>query len=335
MPTNERQALLRRVCLLKLALTQSEFTYQDYIDLAYMDQPIVDDSIRDLRDTFDKDRKILETHFGVIVQNKPGIRNVYQVTQVNPEFQPLYLTPEWLQVLAVLQLPQNAGLFPKNLLESLANDVERRYGKLNRQLAETLEQALTIAAWRDTDSIDLETYQQLWRAQKDRFIVEFDYLPARDDDDDVRHHRVEPYRIHVDDGHLYLYAYSLDVKGPYGEFAQNQHRDYRIGRIVKGSLHVQSKRFPRLRVPRRYEVHYILSQRIASRGASYSFEGELSRTWLEDDRLEIRASTTRPLQAVQRLLRYGGQCEVLGGAKIRADYLQELQAMQAFYPKFG
>lgn len=332
MPKQDRQALLRRICLLKLALTQTQLTYDDYRTMTYQGQPILYESIQDVRNTFDKDRKILDANFGVTLQKKPGIRDVYQVTYIDPELRDLYLIPEWLDVLAVLQLPQNAQLFPKQLLQALLADVQRRYGHQDQALSDVFERALGIAAWRDSDMIAPQLYQRLWNAQRENFVVEFDYLPARDDDAESRHHTVEPYRLYVDDGHLYLFGYCRMVDGPRGHYELREHLDYRLGRIVSDSLHISTERYLFEREPVYYTVHYILSEKVSRRGASQSFEREVGRQWLEDGRLEIRASTHRPLQAVQRLLRYGGQCLVLGGETIREAYLKELYEMLNSHP---
>lgn len=331
MSSSERQALLRRVCLLKLVITQPEFTYDDYLNMTVKKQKIVDEEIRDLRDTFNKDCRILEAFFGVTIQPKPKTRNVYQLTHVHEEFQSLYLNSEWLQVLGVLRLPQNIHLFPQSLMQKLTEDVQQRYGIYSRVPSEVFEQALPTAAWRDHDTIDPHIFQSLWYAQKEHFIIEFAYDAAREGDNELRQHWVEPYRIYVEDGHLYLYGYSLKAVGPFGDKPQNKHFPFRIGRIAEGTLKVHTERYVIERKPPQFLVHYILSSRLTSRGASQAFDQEYSRTELSDGRLEIRASTSDKLKAVQKLLRYGGQVKVLGGDEVLKMYIDELEMMIRHY----
>jgi WYL domain len=328
---DERHALLRRVCLLKLALTNTHFTFDDYTHMKFRGIAVCDARLTDLKDTFDKDKRILEAYFGAVIQNVPTVRNTYTLVSMASDFQTLYLSEMWLEFLAIARLPQNQDNFPSNLLSELVEDAQRRIGQNNRLLDIFSTQALELASWRDSDLINSSVHSQLLMAKRDRRLVEFDYRPARDNDPIIVHHVIEPNEIYANDGHLYLTGFCLQRSASQGFQTPKQHFDYRLGRIVVDSLIVLEEQFIIWRQRKQYPVHYILSAKLASGGGSRTFEDEVSRKLRLDGRLEIIARTPRLLQAVQRLLRYGGQCEVLGGEEILDKYLHELQEMQSYY----
>ena len=118
------------------------------------------------------------------------------------------------------------------------------------------------------------------------------------------------------------------VQFPCGPIQLSQSFDFY--RIVPESLLVLDEHYLAERLRPRYLVHYILSAKLAKGGGSFSFDEEARLPYL-DGRLEIRAYTEKPFEAMRKLLSYGGECEVLGGVEVRAQYRAELGRMLKAY----
>src|SRR5262249_38074147 len=145
---------------------------------------------------------------------------------------------------------------------------------------------------------------ELRQAVQERRIVEFDYQPSRDDDDDLRHHCFEPYEVYPREGHLYLRGYSrYTVSQRYGE-RPGKHYNLRVGRIIMDSFTHSDEHFIVERPHPEYPVHYILSRKLAKDGGSTLFR-ETQRETLPDGRIEIHAHADDPFEAMRKLLGYG------------------------------
>lgn len=294
----------------------------DYPD-AIWDQ----EQMKTMSRAFRKDKDALRETLGVTIEPVLGQRNSYSIVQIEERVRELFLPEELLHLIVLAHLPR--PYFPPETLNEVTQIARTRSGAEHR-LDEAFEASWHIAATRDDDVIHVATRAALFEAKQKHRILEFDYLPARDDDDEPRRHCIEPYDLFFRDGHFYLLGFCLHTTSYLGCFPQNKHREYRVGRVVAGSVQTTPKRFTIRHPEPQYQVHYILSAKLAKYGASVSFN-EQERRLLPDGRIEILATTPNHFRAVRHLLGYGPQCEVLGGPEVLAHFCTEVQQMYSLY----
>ncbi len=320
----------RRLALLKLAFEKPTFTYSEVDQLMIDEQYAYDGDLHDVRDTFRKDRKWLRKNLGVDIGNVRGKRDVYSVIRINPPVLAVFMPQGIEHLLAIAQLPQYRQQYLPELIDNLLASVRSRFGSETTYFDDVLDRAHNLAAWRDNDQITAAMRATLRLAVQQRRVIIFDYLPPRQDDE-LRQHLMEPYEIYVEDGHFYLMGFCRQTTSYLGSFEQNRHFDYRIGRIQPDSIQLCDETYTHQRARQLYRVHCILSEKLVKGGASQIFDQELEKRQRADGCLEVIATTARPLRAVQKLLRYGGECRVLGGDEILTRYRAEIHQMYSFY----
>lgn len=147
-------------------------------------------------------------------------------------------------------------------------------------------------------------------ACEQRRELAFDYLSSFDDDT-PRRHRVAPYGITFrPEGHGYLDATLLDVTPPGGESIYAA-IDYRLDRIVAGSVEVLPTVLPPERIPvPRFRLRYTLVARVARRRDVASYFPDTTIVYHDDGSATVTAMVTNLWQTRQILLRYGDACLV-------------------------
>lgn len=158
--------------------------------------------------------------------------------------------------------------------------------------------------------IDRMVVLTLKRAIEYRQEVAFDYLSPTDTDE-PRRHRVAPYRIFFKpEGHGYLDATLLSTNPP-GREEIHAAIDYRLDRIVPGSVKVLPDMLPPERIlPRTYELRYELLPEVARRRDVAAYFPQTEITYNEDGSAAVTAVVTNLWQTRQILLRYGDACKV-------------------------
>lgn len=110
---------------------------------------------------------------------------------------------------------------------------------------------------RDSEPIAPDVWEKVLAAHNERRQLQFDYLSTSHADDVPRQHIVEPWHLYFSErGHYRLDAYCIFNDGPHGPWEPKRFFNYRLSRIVPGSVEV---------LPRKLPVLATLLIRIASR----------------------------------------------------------------------
>lgn len=179
--------------------------------------------------------------------------------------------------------------------------------------------------------IDSQTLKLVKRAIATRCEVMFVYLTTLDDEL-PRQHRVAPYTITAEpEGYTYLDATLLEVI-PKGTEQIHAAIDYRLDRIIPGSVVVLSTMLPPQRiVPPIYQVRYTLVPRVARRRDVVPLFPATQISYRPDGSVEVIASTTNLWQAHQILLRYGDACIVHEPPQLVQLFQATAQSLCALY----
>jgi predicted DNA-binding transcriptional regulator YafY len=166
-------------------------------------------------------------------------------------------------------------------------------------------------AGRVPNRIDRTVLVTLKRAIAHRQEVAFDYMGLHDLDQ-PRHHRVAPYRVFFrPEGHGYLDATLLEAQPP-GKEAQYTAIDYRLDRILPGTVKVLPAMLPPQRIPPpTYTLRYCLHPAVARRRDVATYFPQTHIDYHEDGSATVTAVVTNLWQTRQILLRYGTGCCVL------------------------
>jgi predicted DNA-binding transcriptional regulator YafY len=179
--------------------------------------------------------------------------------------------------------------------------------------------------------INPDVLTQVKRAIDERRELEFSYLSTFDHDT-PRRHRVAPYNIFFrPEGHGYLDATLLEVT-PAERVAANQVIEYRLDRIVTGSVKILPRMLPPERPqPRTYELTYRLSPAVARRRDVATYFPNTKIDYRNDGSAIITANVTNLWQTRQVLLRYGDACEVLGPPELIEMFRQTARGLYNLY----
>jgi predicted DNA-binding transcriptional regulator YafY len=179
--------------------------------------------------------------------------------------------------------------------------------------------------------IDPEVLAQVKQAITARRELRFAYR-GNADGDAPRIHRVAPYGITFrPEGHGYLDATLLDVTPPGGE-TQHAAIDYRLDRIVAGSVTVLPNVLPPIRpAPRLYALHYTLAPPVARRRDVAAYFPDTQITYQADGSATVTATITNLWQARQILLRYGDACHVHAPPELVALFRRTAAGLTRLY----
>lgn len=160
--------------------------------------------------------------------------------------------------------------------------------------------------------IDSNVLATVKRAIDQRRELTFRYWSTFDTES-PRTHRVAPYRIFFrPEGHGYLDATLLEVKPP-GNETIHAAIDYRLDRIVPGTLQILPQMLPPERIqPRTYNLRYWLHPVVGRRRDVAAYFPNTQITYHNDGSAIVTAQVTNLWQTRQVLLRYGDACRVLG-----------------------
>jgi predicted DNA-binding transcriptional regulator YafY len=162
-----------------------------------------------------------------------------------------------------------------------------------------------------TETLDPTVLERIKRAIAGRQEVTFQYWSSVDQTA-PRTHRVAPYAIFFrPEGHGYLDATLLEVT-PAGREPRYAAIDYRLDRIVPGTVQVLPTMLPPARPhPHTYTLRYRLLPVVARRRDVAAYFPETQMTYHDDGSATITARVTNLWQTRQILLRYGDACTVL------------------------
>lgn len=181
--------------------------------------------------------------------------------------------------------------------------------------------------------IDAQVLASVKRAIHERRELQFSYWSSFDVDA-PRQHRVAPYGIFFrPEGHGYLDATLLEARPLRGETVHAA-IDYRLDRIVPGSVVVLPAMLPPARVqPKAYTVRYYLHANVTRRRDVAIYFPDTRIDYHQDGSATVTATVTNLWQARQILLRYGDACQVLDPPELVALFRKTALGLAHLYPE--
>jgi predicted DNA-binding transcriptional regulator YafY len=282
---------------------------------------------------FDRDKRRLRKHLGVNVRYDASAGG-YVIA--GHEAALLNLSDTHLETLAFLadtfEPDSPHGRQVQELVDTLTGwlpDDRRRAYRRMRGLLPDVELPL-----RDSEPITPEVWEKVLTAHNDRQQLKFDYLSSSHSDDVPRQHVVEPWHLYFSQrGHYRLDAYCLFNDGPHGPWEPHRFFNYRLSRIVPGSVEILPTRLPPSRTQRPYEVVYELSPQIARFGVSPRPE-LIAPPKIEEGEegwVSVKGQTYDVFHLARNLLYYGAHCRVLGGPELRGEVEKLVQGLREMY----
>lgn len=222
-------------------------------------------------------------------------------------------------------LPEHANL--RELLERVVLLLPPARQSQHRRRRSTIRLGVGMG----TGRIDPDVLSIVKFAIEQRRELVFDYLSTFDTER-PRRHRVAPYRITFrPEGHGYLDATVLEVT-PKGREAAHAAIDYRLDRIMPGTVEVLPTVLPPIRVrPPAYALRYTLVPQVARRQDVVAYFPDTQITYKEDGSAEVTASVSNLWQARQILLRYGDACLVNEPAELVALFRKTAHGLSELY----
>ncbi len=223
-------------------------------------------------------------------------------------------------------LPEHARI--RDLLERVLLLLPESRREQHRQARSALRLQLPGKVERRIDDTVLSTIK---RAIKQRRELVFAYNGS-DADGVPRRHRVAPYGISFrSEGHGYLDATVLEVT-PAGNTPLYAAIDYRLDRIVVGSVQVLNTVLPKERIaPPTYTLRYRLLPIIARRRDVATYFPESKITYHDDGSATVTATITNVWQARQVLLRYGPGCIVEEPQELVEKFREAARGLAGIY----
>lgn len=180
---------------------------------------------------------------------------------------------------------------------------------------------------RDSEDISTDVWENVQEAWQAKQEITFDYRSSQHADGILRQHRIQPWDLYFSDrGHWHLRGYCLFNDGPNGPWHPNDYINYRLSRIVAGSVAILPRKLPGMRPNGRLrDVIFELAPTVARFGVSKRKElhGEPRIMPLDDGWVRVEGKTQDVFNLSRNLLYYGKNCRVLGGK----DLLREMRQL--------
>ncbi len=223
-------------------------------------------------------------------------------------------------------IPEHANI--RSLLERVVRLLSTERQKQHRRRTGSV--VLDLPG-RVPNRIDRTVLLTLRRAIENRQEVVFNYLGLFDDDR-PRQHRVAPYQISFrPEGHGYLDATLLEATPP-GTEQVHATINYRLDRIITGSVRILPTMLPPQRIqPASYALRYKLLPAVARRRDVATFFPHSHITYHDDGSATVTATVTNLWQARQTLLRYGTACIVLEPPELIELFRETAQGLADIY----
>jgi len=246
----------------------------------------------------------------------------------------LELPDTCMEALAFLDasFPEGSALPEHANIRALLERVVRLLPASRQEQHRTKQCAMMLdLAGRVPNRIDRASLRKLQNAIEQRQEVAFDYLSLVDIDK-PRRHRVAPYRVFFrPEGHGYLDATLLEAT-PAGKEAVYAAIDYRLDRVVAGSVEILPNMLPPKRIqPPSFELCYRLLPEVARRRDVAAYFPQTQIEYHDDGSATVTAVVTNLWQARQVLLRYGTGCKVLRPPELVELFRQTSQGLAGIY----
>ncbi len=290
-----------------------------------------------LKAAFKHDRERLRNQLGVRFHYNP-VETTYSIEDAGP-FGRLELSPVSLKALALLSQAFSGELGERAEVQALLEELFRRLSPEDLRKLESFSPDIELVTLRTVDAqpIDTRVWGAVVRAVRERRKLSFEYVSPQYEDRLPRYHEVAPYRIRFQDGHWYLHAYDLLVRGPEGPAKHDAgYRRFRLHYILPNERLVvlPTVLSPGQRKPPRALVHYRLLPPMARGSISRRFD-EMQIESRPDGSVEVRGYTDDPWQAARILLGYGENCIVLGGQVVLRRVEKAVRGMAKNYGLTG
>lgn len=170
----------------------------------------------------------------------------------------------------------------------------------------------------DVGSLEADITRLQWAIDKGE-AVEFVYRSPSEGR--FKRHSVEPWSIFIKDEHYYLRGYDQ---------RRREESDFRIDRISPGSVRLLPGKLEGRRPRRELTLRYIVSPALARYGVTKRFPNQQQEA-REDGSVLVTATISNTFEAVQTLLRYGGEVECLDPPEVRSELTSIASALAKIY----
>lgn len=249
----------------------------------------------------------------------------------------LDLPADCMEALAFLDasFPAGSALPEQSNIRALLDRVLRLLPAKRREQHQQRRAAMRLNLADGSARIDPAMLAIVKRAIEERRELSFRYWSTFDTER-PRRHRVAPYGLFFrPEGHAYLDATLLEV-APSGGETLHAAIDYRLDRIVLGSVEVLPTMLPPQRPqPRTYALRYRLLPVVARRRDVAAYFPNTSISYHDDGSAIVRATVSNLWQTRQILLRYGDACEVVEPVELVALFRKTAAGLAALYEVEG
>lgn len=231
-------------------------------------------------------------------------------------------TQEELIALAALRESFVKGTPYAAIIQSILGKIAEGLNEQERKMYER-KSVLTIKFETDAEqSLAAITRRQIEDAIRRHQRIRFQNKPA-DRPKIITHPDDEPIDLYFDDGHYYLWTYCYKMARMY---------KFRLDMIVPGSIEILPKRAEGRWKPQMLPFQYWLSPKIAERGISPRFpDMDIETDKSDRGGVIITAQAYNEFEAIQGILRYGEQAEILGPDSLRAKMRRVVEQMAGLY----
>ncbi|MEI6179284.1 MAG: WYL domain-containing protein [Chloroflexales bacterium] len=238
-----------------------------------------------------------------------------------------------MEALAFLDasFPEGSGLPEHAHIRALLARVQLLLPPVRQSQMRQQQSAVRMRVGAGAGPLNRQVLALVKRACDERRELAFDYLSTFDEAT-PRQHRVAPYGIMFrPEGHGYLDATLLAVTPKGGERLYAA-IDYRLDRIVPGTVTILPTKLPPERIPvPRYTLRYTLVPQVARRRDLASYFPDTVIDYHPDGSATVTATVTNLWQTRQVLLRYGDACNVHEPPELVALFTQTARGLRAIY----
>jgi predicted DNA-binding transcriptional regulator YafY len=230
------------------------------------------------------------------------------------------------EVLALATLRESfaSGTPCAETIQGLLGKIEQGLNEDNRSLYKR-KPALTIRFTAAEDTAPTTgVRQKLESAIQRHQRIRFRYKPS-DRPRIIDHPDDEPIELFFDEGHYYMWTYCYKMSRMY---------KFRVSMIVPDSIEILPKRAEGRWRPQMVHFKYWLSPKIAERSVSPRFpDMDIDLEKSDKGGVIVTASASSEFQAIQEILRYGEQAEILSPDSLRAKMRRVVEQMALLYSR--
>lgn len=277
------------------------------------------------------DLDALKAEYGcqIVFQRERGV----YVLQDLGELALLDVPHECMEALAFLDasFPAGSALPEQAHVRALLDRVLRLLPATRREQHQQHRASMRLKLADGRGRIDPGVLAAVKRAIDERREIMFSYWSTADTDA-PRRHRVAPYGVFFrPEGHAYLDATLLEATPTRGE-PLHAAIDYRLDRIVAGTVVVLPSMLPPQRLqPRAYVLRYKLLPIVARRRDVAAYFPDTTITYHDDGSATVTAAVTNLWQTRQILLRYGDACQVLDPPELITLFREAVTGLGRLY----